>query len=430
VGRAACRSGGRARRSACSPSAAARRAAQPRLGGARDRARRARRDARRADEALRLPRHRRRARIGLAAALRWLAAGCRSSRSRGSSRARPRGRAEALAALLAYGVAAQLVPSDWLAWTAALGASRCGFALAERRGGWARCSASRCCGRWSRSPSGSPAARPRWRRPAAARRRAGWREVLLRLVPLAAASASSPGRNRDEPRLALARAAASVALRRAAQPVQARLRDRHVRAVRRLGLAERTVWQALLVGAGCSPLWRAPDRGSAPRRSRCSRSRWRTSPGSRCCCTTRCGARSTSARWPLANLLLAATRSPRGAGRARAPARRPLAWVGWAVDAALMALIALFALSQLRQAFSGSLLTAAPMTQTEDLLRSLLGIVLAIGFLAWGARSGTRSWRVGSLVLMLLAVGKVFLVDAAGSKGCCASPASWRSASA
>ena len=57
------------------------------------------------------------------------------------------------------------------------------------------------------------------------------------------------------------------------------------------------------------------------------------------------------------------------------------------------------------------------MTQTEDLLRSLLGIVLAIGFLAWGARSGTRSWRVGSLVLMLLAVGKVFLVDAAGLEG-------------
>jgi uncharacterized membrane protein len=50
-------------------------------------------------------------------------------------------------------------------------------------------------------------------------------------------------------------------------------------------------------------------------------------------------------------------------------------------------------------------------------LRSLTGIVLAIGFLAWGSRTHSRSWRIGSLVLMLLAVGKVFLVDAAGLEG-------------
>jgi uncharacterized membrane protein len=82
-----------------------------------------------------------------------------------------------------------------------------------------------------------------------------------------------------------------------------------------------------------------------------------------------------------------------------------------------MVLLALVALSELRHAFSGTLLTAAPMTQTEDLLRSLTGIVLAIGFLAWGSRRAERSWRIGSLVLMLLAVGKVFLVDAAGLEG-------------
>jgi uncharacterized membrane protein len=83
----------------------------------------------------------------------------------------------------------------------------------------------------------------------------------------------------------------------------------------------------------------------------------------------------------------------------------------------MMALIALFALSALRQAFAGSVLTASDVSQTEDLLRSLLGIVLALGFLWWGAASGRRSWRLGSLVLMLLAVGKVFLVDAAGLEG-------------
>ncbi|MBO9698517.1 MAG: DUF2339 domain-containing protein, partial [Sphingopyxis sp.] len=101
----------------------------------------------------------------------------------------------------------------------------------------------------------------------------------------------------------------------------------------------------------------------------------------------------------------------------RAPLAGHHAGFGWAVDAALMALIALFALSELRQAYSGTLLTAQPMTQSEDLLRSLLGIVLAIGFLFWGSRTHRRSWRVGSLVLMLLAVGKVFLVDAAGLAG-------------
>ncbi|MXO86985.1 DUF2339 domain-containing protein [Altererythrobacter aurantiacus] len=86
-------------------------------------------------------------------------------------------------------------------------------------------------------------------------------------------------------------------------------------------------------------------------------------------------------------------------------------------DTARMALIVLLGLSLLRQIFAGSLLTSAPMGGTEDLLRSLLGIVLAIAFLLWGARTGTRSWRIGSLVVMLASVAKVFLVDAAGLEG-------------
>ena len=83
----------------------------------------------------------------------------------------------------------------------------------------------------------------------------------------------------------------------------------------------------------------------------------------------------------------------------------------------LMALIVLFALSELRGIFAGGWLTSVPMTQTEDLLRSLLGIVLAIGFLLWGSRSAARSWRIGSLVLMLGAVLKVFLFDTAALEG-------------
>lgn len=80
---------------------------------------------------------------------------------------------------------------------------------------------------------------------------------------------------------------------------------------------------------------------------------------------------------------------------------------------AIMILLPILAVGLLRQMFSGSILIATQMGQGEDLLRSLAGIVLAIGYLAWGAKSESRTWRIGSLVLMLLAVGKVFLADAA-----------------
>lgn len=93
------------------------------------------------------------------------------------------------------------------------------------------------------------------------------------------------------------------------------------------------------------------------------------------------------------------------------------AFLRWIADAAAMAVIALYALSELRHLFAGSLPVAGTMGQSEDLLRSLLGIVLAVGFLWWGARSQQRTWRIGSLVLMVLAVAKVFLVDTAGLGG-------------
>ncbi|AQR74508.1 DUF2339 domain-containing protein [Sphingomonas sp. LM7] len=86
---------------------------------------------------------------------------------------------------------------------------------------------------------------------------------------------------------------------------------------------------------------------------------------------------------------------------------------GWA----FMALILLLAASQLRQAFHGTLLVAGPTIQSEDICRSLLAILLAIGFLQWGIRLGLRDWRIASLLLMLGAVGKVFLFDAAGLDG-------------
>jgi uncharacterized membrane protein len=82
-----------------------------------------------------------------------------------------------------------------------------------------------------------------------------------------------------------------------------------------------------------------------------------------------------------------------------------------------MAIASITALALLRQFFAGPVLVDLQMSQTEDLLRSLLGIVLALAFLFIGKHRGERSWRIGSLVLMLLAVAKVFLVDAAGLEG-------------
>jgi len=88
-----------------------------------------------------------------------------------------------------------------------------------------------------------------------------------------------------------------------------------------------------------------------------------------------------------------------------------------ALQPVIMAMVALFAWASLRQAFHGSMLAEPGLGSVEDILRSILGIVLAIGFLLWGIRKSRRDWRIASLVLMLAAVGKVFLFDASGLEG-------------
>ena len=94
-------------------------------------------------------------------------------------------------------------------------------------------------------------------------------------------------------------------------------------------------------------------------------------------------------------------------------------WPTWrrATDVAIMGLALLGALTLLRQMFAGTFLDELPMTQTEDLLRSLVGIVLAIVFLLIGSARGERLWRLGSLALMIGTVLKVFIVDTAGLEG-------------
>lgn len=87
------------------------------------------------------------------------------------------------------------------------------------------------------------------------------------------------------------------------------------------------------------------------------------------------------------------------------------------VQVAAMLLVAGFAWATLRQIFHGSLLIEPGVTASENILRSILILALAIGFLLWGIRQNRHDWRIASLILMLGAVGKVFLFDASGLEG-------------
>lgn len=88
-----------------------------------------------------------------------------------------------------------------------------------------------------------------------------------------------------------------------------------------------------------------------------------------------------------------------------------------ALQPAIMLALALFAWASLRQAFHGSLLAVPGLGQSEDIARAILGIALAVGYLLWSIRRRLRDWRIASLVLMLAAVAKVFLLDASGLDG-------------
>lgn len=185
-----------------------------------------------------------------------------------------------------------------------------------------------------------------------------------------------------------------------------------------LGLAERTVWQALLALAALG-LAKLPEKRFTPAWIRTAMAIAALAHFALFSLVLHnpLWAEQAVGGWPIANLLLPSYGLALGLilwlrpQLAVADQRvRP------ACDAAAMVLIALLALSELRQLFSGSVLLGS-IGQQEDLLRSILAIGVALGFLGWGARSGQRSWRVGSLVLMLLAVFKVFVFDAAGLEG-------------
>ncbi|ANU07084.1 DUF2339 domain-containing protein [Paraurantiacibacter namhicola] len=334
--------------------------------------------------------------------------------------------AELFLAATLYGVIAQIAPPEVLPLLTALGAMAAIHWLAGRRGLWL--GAMAIAGLWTVGPiftwlgTGGEAALGMAMfvtdLPALT-------DTLQRLLPFAAAGAFVAARQAGK-----RRAIWSIAFAAAAVIIAAHVLFKQLFAIGTLeqfvqyGLAERTAWQALLVigGLGLARLVSA-------RLGKADGLRWAgyglAAAGmahfawfSMVLHNPLWDAQATGAL-PVLNLLLVSYGIAGlgvhflAAGKDGGEDRR----VALARRVAAMVLICAYALSELRHAFSGSILTAQPMGQTEDLLRSLLGIVLALGFLAWGSRTDQRSWRIGSLVLMLLAVAKVFLVDAAGLEG-------------
>lgn len=86
-------------------------------------------------------------------------------------------------------------------------------------------------------------------------------------------------------------------------------------------------------------------------------------------------------------------------------------------DGVLMALIMVASFTLLRQASHDPMALTSGTYPGEQIGRSVLALAIAGGFLVVGIRRRARDWRVASLALMLLAVVKVFLFDADGLDG-------------
>ncbi len=180
------------------------------------------------------------------------------------------------------------------------------------------------------------------------------------------------------------------------------------------GILQRLIWEALLIGAG----WFAMTRGmiAAARPLIVAGTAHALFYG--LILHNPLWSAQAVGSWPLINLLvplyllpwLGLTRLPMLFGKTSAPIER-------AVQIGSMLLVAGFAWATLRQLFHGSLLAQPGVTEAENILRSILILALALGFLLWGIRTRRHDWRIASLVLMIGAAGKVFLFDASGLEG-------------
>lgn len=237
-------------------------------------------------------------------------------------------------------------------------------------------------------------------------------DTVLRLAVPALALALAARRSASPlPRLLALCAAATLAT------ISAHIAYKHLFAIADLagfvreGLAERTMWEALLGIAALAALRRA--RLVAYILAAASLGHFLLFSA---LYHNPLWAHQAVGDWPVLNLLLPAYALAFAilwaAGRVDLP---PVA--DRARGGVQMALIILFAASSLRQLIHGSLLVEGMVGQGEDIARSVLLILLALGFLGHGIQAGKRDWRIASLVLMLAAVTKVFLFDASGLDG-------------
>jgi len=117
--------------------------------------------------------------------------------------------------------------------------------------------------------------------------------------------------------------------------------------------------------------------------------------------------------WPVLNLLLLAYLAPATLMLAFARAARPIEPRGLVFAAAGLALVLGFAWVTLetRHAFRGSNLAAGTMSDAESYAYSAVWLVYAGALLAGGLWQKSQALRIGSLVVVMAAVLKVFLVD-------------------
>ena len=336
-----------------------------------------------------------------------------------SQRPYDRRAAEGLAVVIAYGALAQVVLTTLLPGIAALAAVGLWMRLPERRGAAATAAAISLA--WAAAPfvtwfaastlslGGVPvfvSALPQWM------------AAVTRILPAAIAIALVPV-------IVMPAGAARFDSRMVAAPLALALVQilyKQVFAIdgwpefRALGLAERTVWEAGLVGLG----WLVSLRWAhTPQRALAGQLLVLSGLGHFLVFTlllhNPLWSEQAVGQFVILNLAAASYAVALGAAlvlRKATDGRRRVA-----LDGITMLLASFAAMTLLRQACSGTMLQATAITQGEDLVRSMLGILLALFFLWVGIRRGERSWRVGSLVMMLVAVAKVFLFDAAGLEG-------------
>jgi uncharacterized membrane protein len=329
---------------------------------------------------------------------------------------------EVLATALIYGVVAQVVPSAPLPWIAAGAAMALFVTQPARSGAWA--TALAITGAWALVPLAgwaTGAALALIGEPFLAGDAIAPVDLALRILPLGAALALFFAKGQDRRidfRAGVLLGLGIVAIITVHSLFKLVFDITSLLRFEQSGMGERSIWQAGLVLAAYGAGQRLPAELRRPVglgliAAALAHFGWFTLVLHNPLWSVQHVGPTPITNW----LMLAYLTAIGGMWLARAQWGEVPAAVQHALDAATMALLSLLAFSLLRQVFAGSVLTARAVDQSESLLISLLGIALALGFLWWGSSRNARSWRIGSLVLMLVAVVKVFLIDAAGLEG-------------